>query len=92
MSYDPDKALDAIAEGMQAIGTEGLLAEVLDGQKERVVQNLLQEYRSNTLTTEKLWAGVGAISHLDTLRHRLSQAIRKGRDVANQLTEDNRGP
>lgn len=88
---NPDRTLDAIAESMQAIGTEGLLAESLQEQIDVVVQGLLSQYRGDTLTNEKLWAGIGAIDQMDKMQSRFTRAIRTGQKLSEQLTENSNG-
>lgn len=86
MNQTPDQLLDAITESMETIGADSLLIRAMETTTQAIVTGVLVKYRSGDLTTEDLWAALGALDQTDRLRARFRQKVQRSQQATRQLT------
>jgi len=80
-----DDTLTILADSLAASGQDRLLSTLLENRLADDALKLVGEFRAGTLTTERLWAYIGAVESITSLMSSLQRRIRKGIHAAENL-------
>lgn len=69
---------ELIAKGNEARDIRNLISTALITRQDLIVKRLIAQYKSNTLTNEILWAGLGEIVGLNDYLKDLNNTVKRG--------------